>query len=158
MRALFASFVLLIASSCVPDSGNEKIERLEMRLSGWSSLDIVIDEEGNGTYRDSEPFPDGATGSFKLDQDELAEVLASLQLYREQSVPFSDESAMEFIERTCPEDVPSVTDAGAFYARWFTANSDTHYMADFGCDHERHADRNRDILKLVNSLPIPVDW
>ncbi|WP_230293048.1 hypothetical protein [Croceicoccus sp. Ery5] len=158
MRALFASFVLLVASSCMPDTGNEKIERLEMRLSGWSSLDIVIDEEGNGTYRDSEPFPDGATGHFKLDQDELTKVLASLQLYRELSVPFSDESAMEFIERTCPKGVPSVTDAGAFYARWHTATSDTHYLADFGCDYERYADRNRDIIKLVKTLPIPVDW
>lgn len=157
MRAFFASFVLLIASSCVPGSRNEKIERLEMRLSGWSSLDIMINEEGNGTYSDSEPFPDGATGRFKLDRDELAEVLASLQPYREQSEPFSNKSATEFMERTCPEGVPSVTDAGAFYVRWHTANSETHYLADFGCDYERYADRNRNIIKLVKSLPIPVD-
>ena len=73
-------------------------------------------------------------------------------------MPFSDESAREFIERTCPEGVPSITDAGAFYARWLSANSDTQYLADFGCDYERYADRNRDILNLVKSLPLPVDW
>ncbi|MGE3585735.1 MAG: hypothetical protein AB7G24_13125, partial [Novosphingobium sp.] len=66
MRALLASFVLLIATSCAPDSSDETVERLEMRLSGWSSLDVVIDAEGNGTYKDSEPYPDGTTGRFKL--------------------------------------------------------------------------------------------
>lgn len=158
MRLLFASFVLLMVSSCKPAISDEKIERLEMRLSGWSSLDIVIDEEGNGTYRDSEPHPNGTTSRFKLDQDELFELLTSLQPYRDRSVPFSDESAMRFIEQTCPNGVPEVTDAGAFYARWLTANHDTHYLADFGCDHERLVDRNRELLGIVEGLPIPVDW
>lgn len=158
MRAVFASFLLLVASSCAADSGDEEIERLEMRLSGWSSLDIMIDGQGNGTYTDSEPFPDGTTGRFKLTQDQLREVLASLQTYREQSVPFSDESAIEFLERTCPRGVPYITDAGAFYARWLTANHDTHYLANFGCDHERLADRNRELLRIVEGLPIPTDW
>ena len=129
-----------------------------MRLSGWSSLDIVIDEEGNGTYRDSEPFPDGATGRFKLDQNELTEVLSILEPYREQSVPYSDVTAMEFIDGTCPEGVPFRTDVGAFYVRWQTANSDNHYLADLGCDYKRYEERNRAILKFVASLPIPVDW
>lgn len=147
--------MLLLASSCAPNSNDDKIERLELRLSGWTSLDIVIDGEGNGTYRDSEPSPNGTTGRFKLNQEKLTEILTTLQHFRERSVPFSDESAMRLIERTCPEGVPSVTDHGAFYVRWFAANSDTHYMADLGCDYKRYADRNRDILELVQSLPIP---
>ncbi len=158
MRAVFASFLLFIASSCTPVGGSDEIERLEMRLSGWSSLDIVIDNEGNGRYTDSEPFPDGTTGRFKLTQGQLTEVRASLQTYREQSVPFSEESAMEFIERTCPTGVPYVTDAGAFYARWVTANYDSHYLADFGCDHERLADRNGKLRRIIEGLPIPIDW
>jgi hypothetical protein len=135
MRALFASFVLLIASSCAPESRGEEIERLEMRLSGWSSLDLVVDAEGNGTYEDSEPYPDGTKGRFKLTRAELLELLAKLQPYRKQAVPFSEESAKRFIERVCPKGVPEVTDAGAFYARWLTADDDVHYLADFGCDH-----------------------
>lgn len=155
MRALFASSALLIATSCAPESSVEKIERLEMRLSGWSSLDVVIDAEGNGTYEDSEPHPDGTTGRFRLTRSELLELLAKLQSHQKQAVTFSDESAMRFIEQTCPIGVPEVTDAGAFYVRWLTANHDIHYLADFGCDHERLADRNRELLKVVEGLPIP---
>jgi hypothetical protein len=155
MRALFASFALLIVTSCAPDNSGETIERLEIRLSGWSSLDIVIDAEGNGTYENSEPYPDGTTGRFKLTRAELLELLAKLEPYRTQAVPFSEESAMGFIERTCPKGVPKVTDAGAFYARWLTGNQDIHYLARLGCDHERLADRNKELLKVVGGLPIP---
>lgn len=155
MRVLFASFLLLIATSCAPDGNGETVERLEMRLSGWSSLDIVIDAQGNGAYEDSEPYPDGKTGRFKLTQSELLELLAKLEPYRAQAVPFSEESAMGFIKRTCPKGVPKVTDAGAFYSRWLTANHDIHYLADFGCDPERLADRNRELLQVVEGLPIP---
>ena len=155
MRALLASFVLLIATSCAPDSSDETIERLEMRLYGWSSLDVVIDAEGNGTYKDSEPYPDGTTGRFKLTRAELLELHAKLKPYRNQAVPFSEESAMGFIEQTCPKGLPTVTDRGGFYARWLIANYYIHYAADFGCDHERLANRNRELLKIVEGLPIP---
>ena len=156
MRNLLALFVLLIASSCTPDSHGEEIERLEMRLSGWSSVDVVIDGGGNGTYKDSEPNPDGTKGGFKLSQAELLELLAKLESYRKQAVPFSEESSMKFIEQVCPKGVPQVTDAGAFYVRWQSANDDVHYLADFGCDHERLADRNGELRKIVEGLPIPL--
>ena len=155
MRALFASFILLFATSCAPDSSNEKIERLEIRLSGWSSLDVAINEDGNGTYEDSETYPARTKGRFKLTRAELLELLARLQPYREQAVPFSEESALRFIEQACPEGVPKVTDAGAFYARWLTVDNDVHYLADFGCDHKRLADRNGELRKIVEGLPIP---
>lgn len=158
MRVLLASFVLAIVLSCAPVSDNREIERLEMRLSGWSSLDIVIDKDGNGTFKDSEPLPNGTTGRFILDHNELTELLASLRPYREQSVPFSDESAIEFVSRTCRDGVPYVTDAGAFYVRWRTATNDTHYLADFGCDHQRFADRNSTLRRIIEGLPIPIDW
>lgn len=155
MRALFASFVLLIATSCASDSRGKEIERLEMRLSGWSSLDVVIDAGGDGTYKDSEPHPDGTKGDFKLTRAELLELLAKLLPYRKRAVPFSEESTMRFIERVCPKGVPEVTDAGAFYVRWQSADDDVHYLADFGCDHERLADRNRELREIVEGLPIP---
>jgi len=158
MRTLFASLALVLITSCAPESDDEKIERLEIRLSGWSSLDIVIDEEGNGAYRDSEPHPDGTSGRFELDEAELTELLARLRPYRDQSVPVSDENALEFIDRTCPEGVPLTFDAGAFYARWLTTKADTHYFADFGCDHERLLERNRELLDIVNGLPIQTSW
>ena len=155
MRALFASFVLVIVTSCAPDRRGEEIERLEMRLSGWSSLDVVIDAGGNGTFKDSEPPPDGTKGGFKLTRAELLELLAKLKPYRKQAVPFSEESAMRFIDEVCPKGVPTVTDAGAFYVRWQSANNDVHYLADFGCDHERLADRNSELFEIVEGLPIP---
>ncbi len=126
-----------------------------MRLSGWSSLDVVVDAEGNGTYEDSEPHPDGTKGRFKLTRAELLKLLAKLQPYRKQAVPFSEESAMRFIEQVCPKGMPEVTDAGAFYARWLTADHDVHYLADFGCDHKRQADRNDELRKIVEGLPTP---
>lgn len=155
MRALIASLVLLIATSGAPDSGGEEIERLEMRLSGSSSLDIVIHAGGYGTYKDSEPYPDGTRGGFKLTRAELLELIAKLQPYHKEAVPFSEESAMTFIERACPKGVPEVTDAGAFYVRWWSADDDVHYLADFGCDHERLADRNGELRAIVEGLPIP---
>jgi hypothetical protein len=62
---------------------------------------------------------------------------------------------MRFIEQVCPKGVPEVTDAGAFYVRWQSADDDVHYLADFGCDHERSADRNSELLEIVEGLPIP---
>lgn len=155
MRASFASIVLLFAASCAPDRSGEEIERLEMRLSGWSSLDVVVDAEGNGIYKDSGSHSDGKKGRFKLTRAELLELLAKLQPYRKQAVPFSEESAMRFIEQVCPKGVPEVMDAGAFYARWLTADDNVHYLADFGCDHKRLAARNGELRKIVEGLPIP---
>ena len=155
MRSLFASCVLLIATSCAPDTSGEKIEQLEMRLSGWSSLDVVIDAGGNGTYKDSEPNPDGTKGGFKLTHAELRVMLSKLRPYRKQAVPYTQESAMRFIEQGCPKGVPKITDAGAFYVRWQSADEDVHYLADFGCDHERLAVRNGELREILEGLPIP---
>ncbi|HEY5722522.1 MAG TPA: hypothetical protein VIT45_09390 [Allosphingosinicella sp.] len=70
-------------------------------------------------------------------------------------MPFTDESAREFIERTCPEGVPYVTDNGAIYIRWIGPVTDEHYLAELGCDRDRQAERNRRFDEILESLPAP---
>lgn len=157
MRAPSVLMLLLSLAGCTAPDKEEKVERIEMRLSGWSSVDVEIDDQGNGKYKLSEPFPNGRGGKFKIDQSKFQAIVARLEPYRQRSVPFSEASAWEFMNRTCPTGTPHVTDAGAFYLLWKTENSQQHFLADFECDYERYAKRNRELLGVLEALPVPLD-
>ena len=151
---LMASLIPFWATGCADNPSSEPVEQIEMRISGWSSLDVVIDADGKGSFEASEPFPEGKNGSFQISRGEFLQVLEKLEPYRDQSEEFSDESITAYIDRRCPEGIPAVTDAGAFYVRWKTEKSDRHFLVDFGCDYERYADRNSELRAVVDGLPI----
>jgi hypothetical protein len=157
MRTAFFPLLLALA---VGSSGCEraiKVDRVEMRLSGWSGVDIAVDSRGNGEYRLSD-YPHKKSGSFSIKPEQFAQLVQRIEPFRRQAVPFSDESAREFIEQKCPRGVPFTTDAGAVWLHWVGPNSDQHYLADLGCDANRNAARNKELLSIVKSLPVPLDW
>jgi hypothetical protein len=154
----FASALLLGLTGCSDRSPPPAaVDRIEIRLSGWTSVEINVDGRGAGGFRLSHPFPEGRSGDFSVTPQQFHRLRDRLEPYRAQAVPVTTASAQEFIERTCPRDVPFATDSGAFYIRWTGPGVDRHFLADLGCDHVRQASRNKDLLGLVESLPVPKD-
>jgi hypothetical protein len=155
MRIALASLAFLLASGC-GDPRPAEVDRIEIRRSGWSAVDIALDRAGSGRFRLGEPPPGGKSGYFSVTPEQFARLRERLEPFRRQSVPLSEESIRRFIDEGCPEGVPFVTDAGAVYIRWIGPGSDRHFLADLGCDHERNARRNRELLDAVRRLPVPL--
>ncbi|HET9638227.1 MAG TPA: hypothetical protein VFP12_03385 [Allosphingosinicella sp.] len=153
--ALAAALLALPSTSGCDGSRPPEIDRIEIKVTGWSAVEIALDRGGKGSFRLSEPFPRGNSGALSVTPDRFQTLRRRLEPYRRQSVPVTEESARRFIEAKCPEGVPSVTDAGGIYIRWIDETSDRHFAADFGCDPERQASRNEQLLGIVNSLPLP---
>ena len=153
-----ALFPLLLAFA-VGSSGCErapKVDRVEMRLSGWSGVDIAVDSQGKGEYRLSD-YPHQKGGSFSITPEQFNRLVQRIEPFRRQAVPFTDKSAREFIDQKCPKGVPFTTDAGAVWLHWVGPSSDQHYLADLGCDADRNAVRNKELLSIVKSLPVPLN-
>ncbi|HYW15057.1 MAG TPA: hypothetical protein VE891_02745 [Allosphingosinicella sp.] len=157
MRAAVAALLLCLTAGC-GDPRPPPVDRIEIRVSGWSAVDIAVDRGGKGSFRLSEPSPSGRAGSFSVTPLRFQRLRERLERYRNQAVPMTDESARKFIEKECPQDVPFVTDAGGVYIRWIGPDLDQHFMADLGCDRERQESRNKELLDIVKSLPVPLRW
>jgi hypothetical protein len=156
MRIELSAFLLLLVTACT-DAPPSVVDRVEIRLSGWESVDISVNRHGSGNYRLSEPPPDGKGGTFSLPPQQFDQLLKRLEPYRKKAVPFTDASAMKFQLRQCPKGVPFMTDQGAFYVRWISSRSDQHYLADLGCDPSGFRARNDKLLAILQSLPVPLD-
>ena len=157
MRAVIATFLAVVAAGCSDPAPAPKVDRVELRISGWSALDVEVNSRGEGRYRLGEPFPKGRGASFALPPDRFTALVERLEPFQRQAVPVTATSVEAFISRTCPEGVPFATDAGGVWIRWIGPGFDRHYGADLGCDPERNAARNEELLGLVRSLPVPLD-
>lgn len=157
MRIASAPLLLAFIIGCTGPERAPPVERLELRLSGWSAMDVEVNRQGEGRYRLSEPVPDGRTGAFRISARQFAVLVERLAVYRRQAVPMSDGSARAFNEQRCPEGAHFVTDQGAVWIRWRGPDADEHYMADLGCDPERNAARNQDLIGIIRTLPVPLD-
>ena len=155
MKGTLFALALLLASGCGRPSAVAQVERVELRLSGYFATDISVNSRGEGRFHLSYPYPKGRSGSFSISPQQFSQLVDSLTPFQRQAVPFSDKSAQEFAESSCPEGLPFTTDAGALWVHWIGPKLDGHYLADFGCDAERHAARNRQLLSIVESLPVP---
>ncbi len=124
-----------------------------MRKSGESSLDVEVNSQGEGRYKLSD-FPNGQTGTFLLTKPQFAALLKRLERFQREAEPFNFKSVKRIFERTCPKGVPTVTDAGGFWIHWQGPNYNRHYFADFECDFERNSVRNRELLNILQSLPV----
>lgn len=157
MRAAVTAFFLCLTAGCGAPHP-PPVDRIEIRVSGWSPVDIAVDRAGKGSFWLNEPSPSGEAGSFSITPRQFQRLRERLERYRKQAVPMTAESAREFIDKPCPGEVPFVTDAGAVYIRWTGKGLDRHFLADLGCDHERQDTRNKELLGIVKSLPVPLRW
>lgn len=156
MRSAILSMFLALAVGTSGCEQASKIDRVEMRLSGWSGVDIALDSRGKGEYRIS-VYPHAKSGSFSIAPKQFAELIQRIEPLRRQSVAFTDQSTLEFIDQKCPRGVPFTTDAGAVWLHWVGPNLDQHFLADLGCDADRNAARNTELLSIVKSLPVPLN-
>jgi len=153
MRFQITSLIFLLTLSCKSAEPLPKVDRIELRQSGESAIDIEIDTRGVGRYELSN-FPKKQAGSFSLTAQQHAALLKQLEPFQKEAEPLTDESIERVLEARCPEGVPSVTDAGGFWVHWVGPDYDSHYSADFGCDYERLRARNDELRGILRSLPI----
>ncbi|MFL6858071.1 MAG: hypothetical protein ACJ8EB_09215 [Allosphingosinicella sp.] len=151
-----ATFLTFVALGCSAPQPSPEVDRIELRLSGWSAVEVEVNKRGEGKYHLSEPPPHGKDGSFSLQPRQFALLVARLRPFQRQAVPLTARSAQELIDRTCPQGVPFVTDAGAVWVHWTGPGLDRHYLADLGCDAKRNAARNKELLDALKSLPVPL--
>jgi hypothetical protein len=155
MRIVVATLLLILVDSCRGPERAPNIERIEMKLSGWSAVEVEINSRGEGRYQLSHPAPSARSGAFSLSPQQFAALVERLRPFQLQSVRLTEESVAEILEFRCPPGRPNVTDAGGFWIRWTSREYDHHYAADFGCDRERHRARNDRLRAVMESLPVP---
>jgi hypothetical protein len=149
-------YLASISSGCIEPKAAPQVDRVELRISGWSAVDILVNRRGQGRYHLSDPLPTGMDGSFSVRPEQFAGLLERLKPFQKHALPLTDKSAQDFVDGRCPEGMPFVTDAGAIWVRWTGPNLDEHVLADLGCDAERNAFRNKELLETVKSLPVPL--
>lgn len=154
MRACYLALAVVVGG-CQPSGQQEQADRIEIRQSGWESLDLSVSNDGKGAFERTGLAPLPITGTFRISPRDFRSLEARLSEFRKEAVPRTDASIQEMGNRRCPEGVPYVTDQGAIYVRWVGESFDQHYLASLGCDRERNAKRNAKLLEVVRSLPVP---
>lgn len=155
MRIAAASLLLsFLIGSAAPEPA--QIERIELRLSGGSSLDVEVNSQGEGRYLLTD-YPRRRNGTFSLTQQQYDGLVERLAVYRREAVPMSESSMRGFMRLQCPAGANFIYDRGAVWVHWIGPNVDEHYLVDLGCDPERNAGRNADLWSILRSLPVPVD-
>ena len=129
-----------------------EVDRIEIRESGWEAVDIILTRQGEGRVTFSQQRRGQRNRSFAVTEEQFDQLLDRLEPYRRQAVPHNEQTAMQFINFICPRGVPFVTDAGGIWIRWVGSTSDVHYLAELGCDFERHAPRNDELRGIVETL------
>ena len=147
--------LLVFLTGCQQTSENRAVERIEIRESGWESLDVTLANTGQGSFERTGLAPSPVTGKFEIRPDAFNSLVKRLSEFRQQAVPRTETSIIEMGERRCPDGVPFATDNGAIYVRWVGKGFDEHFLADLGCDGDRMRDRNTRLFEIVQSLPIP---
>ncbi|HEX6784493.1 MAG TPA: hypothetical protein VF098_07555 [Sphingomicrobium sp.] len=156
MRAALTLLPAAFVLSCTGAKPSPTINRVTMRISGWSATDISVNSRGEARYHRSLPRPNGTNGSFSISPAEFANLVQRLEPFRKNSIPVTADSMREFaLGETCPPGKLTVIDVGAVWVRWQGPGYDQHYLADLGCDVKRNAERNHALLEIVESLPAP---
>lgn len=147
---------LLLLTGCGKGVPEGPVQRIEIRQSGWESIDIVVTRSGSGSFELSGLAPEPITGTFRVTPQEFINLEARISEFRKSAVPRTDATIEKMVNRRCPQGVPYVTDNGAIYVRWIGNGFDQHYLAELGCDSQRNADRNAKLIAVVRSLPVPI--
>jgi hypothetical protein len=158
MRSAITWLLFLLSAGCSAPEPAPQVRRVYMKWSGWESVEVEVNRQGEGRYRLSHGTPGhprGRAGSFSISQQQFKGLLDRLRPFQRQAVPLTSQSVREILEGSCPAGVPNVTDAGGFWAHWTGPHLNSHYSADFGCDHERQRARNEQLNAILQSLPVP---
>jgi hypothetical protein len=147
--------ILMVLAGCQPKGEKGAIERIEIRESGWESLDITLTKSGQGHFEQTGYLPPPIKKTFQISPKDFSKLASRLSEFRHQAVPRNEESLLEMTKRSCPLGVPVGYDMGGTYIRWVGKGFDEHFLADFGCDPQRMKGRNNRLSAIVQSLPLP---
>jgi hypothetical protein len=89
-----------------------------------------------------------------MDPSGFQRLMTSIMPFRAEAGP-AEQTVKRFLDTACPKDVPFVTDHGSISVRWIGKGLDEIYIADLGCDYIRNTSRNKSLLAILNSLPVP---
>lgn len=153
MRKPALSLLVVIALASGSCERPPQIDRIYLRRSGDASLDITVEGNGHGSFQRNAPH--GRSGTFSISPQQFARLVQRAEPFRRQAVPVTDKSLQELFNRQCPKDVPFTYDAGAIYMEWLGPGRDEYYSADLGCDAEKNIARDKELLGILDSLPIP---
>jgi len=155
MRWLF--LVLLVAACDNQNDGFQKVERIQLILSGWASMDIEVKISGEGRYAINHGVgsAQAESGSFVISPQKFAELASRLKPFQSRSAPLTKSSIDRLMTWTCPKPSTQINDAGALYVQWTGPQLNNYYYADFGCDANKMKARNAELRAIVRSLPVP---
>jgi hypothetical protein len=100
------------------------IDTIEVRTSGMSAEDIVVQSNGHGEVRQ---FVAKRTRHFSVTPTEFQKLAKVLRPYLRNARPVADKSIWK---SKCA--APAI-DAGIIYLRWQGPKSNVHNVIDFGC-------------------------
>lgn len=151
MRVAIGLLLALAVCACSAEAGEQPVEHVELRASG---LDVSINHKGNGRFVSSQRFGHQQSGTFHVGPAGFDRMLNSLSAYQKQSGP-TEETSRRFLASDCSGQLLLVTDAGTISVRWVGPSLDQTYIVDFGCDYQRHAERNQKLRNILKGLPVP---
>ena len=151
MRVLTGLCLTVSACACSDQSEVHSVEKIELRVSG---LDVSIGRMGEGKFVSSQRVGHRQSGMFEIGPGGFDRLLNGLSPYQRQSGPTA-ETSRRFMASNCSEKLPYITDNGMMSVRWIGPSLDQIFIADFGCDYKRHAERNHNLKGVLSSLPVP---
>lgn len=151
MRNAIVIFAGLFIFGCERSALSLPVEVVELWALG---LDVRITSQGKGSYLYGTPNPSRKRTTFEIGSTGFKRLMTSVAPFRTQAGP-TEQTVERSFNTACPKGMPFVTDQGSISVRWTGKGLDQVYIADLGCDYVRNAARNKKLLTILNSLPVP---
>ena len=149
MRRVQCCLLLLCLTGCF-ESQRPAFDRIELRAPG---LEVAIDGKGKGAFVRSN-FHTGRVdrGGFSLSNERYDDLKGRLERFRRSDETVDESGAGALLARRCEGE--EVTDQGGVTIHWRGSYGGQWYVADFGCEPKRYAERNRELRAVLESLPV----
>ncbi len=147
MRNCALPLFALAVAGCSTD--NPTVDRLEIRAPG---LEIVIDRQGNGSFKQSSSRK---SGRFVLSPEKLAALRNRTEPFRRSRDAIPASKMLDYALHGGRCEGPYVTDNGGISFHWTGPSLNQFFAVDYGCDGERHKSRNDQLRSILKSLPVP---
>ena len=131
-------------------------ERIEIRSrSSWSTTDVVVSRQGQGSFRLRTIAPPEKLGSFTITPRQFAHLTDRLEPFRRSAMIVTTANKLSFDEGTCPPGVPGEIDRETIYVSWTSDRSTEFYVGGRGCKKGSTAKQDEELGAILESLPVP---
>ena len=146
------SLLATIALLCTACGERQRgpVDTLEL---GAGNRNATVNKDGKGKFH----FAHAGDEPFTITPQTFRQIEARLASYRSGATP---KTKLDLNASFCPDPLPHATDQGFITVRWIGPDADEFLIIDRGCDRDRNAARNRDLLAILDMLPVPKtpDW